>query len=71
MRVVAEGIEDEQQVHELRALGCQAGQGYLFARPMPLSQLAGWYQSWVELCSGLQNPTARMPSGTPASAKSR
>jgi diguanylate cyclase (GGDEF)-like protein len=71
MRVVAEGIEDEQQVHELRALGCQAGQGYLFARPMPLTQLAGWYQSWTELCSGPQNPTARMPSATPASAKSR
>ena len=34
MNVVAEGIETEAQVEELRELGCTLGQGYLFARPM-------------------------------------
>jgi EAL domain-containing protein (putative c-di-GMP-specific phosphodiesterase class I) len=33
MYVVAEGIEDHEQLHMLRALGCTAGQGYLLARP--------------------------------------
>jgi diguanylate cyclase (GGDEF)-like protein/PAS domain S-box-containing protein len=31
---VAEGIEDETQLEALRRLGCDKGQGYLFARPM-------------------------------------
>jgi diguanylate cyclase (GGDEF)-like protein/PAS domain S-box-containing protein len=34
LRVVAEGIEDEDQCAQLRALNCHAGQGHLFARPL-------------------------------------
>ncbi|CAO5164642.1 Diguanylate cyclase (GGDEF) domain-containing protein [Frankia sp. AiPs1] len=34
--VVAEGIERETQIAELTELGCELGQGYLFARPAPL-----------------------------------
>jgi EAL domain-containing protein (putative c-di-GMP-specific phosphodiesterase class I) len=33
--VVAEGIEDEVQLAALRRLGCELGQGFLFARPLP------------------------------------
>jgi EAL domain-containing protein (putative c-di-GMP-specific phosphodiesterase class I) len=33
--VVAEGIETNRQADQLRELGCDLGQGYLFARPMP------------------------------------
>jgi diguanylate cyclase (GGDEF)-like protein len=33
LRVIAEGIEDEGQLAVLQALGCEFGQGYLFARP--------------------------------------
>jgi diguanylate cyclase (GGDEF)-like protein/PAS domain S-box-containing protein len=34
LSVTAEGVETEAQLDRLRALGCQRGQGYLFARPM-------------------------------------
>jgi len=37
---VAEGIELEPQVAALLALGCVAGQGFLFARPGSLEQLS-------------------------------
>lgn len=35
MYVVAEGIETEAQLEWMRALGCEYGQGFLFARPLP------------------------------------
>jgi len=35
---VAEGIEDADQLRTLRRLGCDYGQGYLFARPLPVAE---------------------------------
>ena len=34
LRVVAEGIEKDEQLALLRALDCEMGQGYLFSRPL-------------------------------------
>jgi diguanylate cyclase (GGDEF)-like protein/PAS domain S-box-containing protein len=34
LRVTAEGIEEESQLARLREMGCQRGQGYLFAHPL-------------------------------------
>ena len=39
LAVTAEGIETETQLGELRALGCDRGQGYLFARPVPADRI--------------------------------
>jgi EAL domain-containing protein (putative c-di-GMP-specific phosphodiesterase class I) len=33
LSVVAEGIENQQQMEMLKHLGCELGQGYLFSRP--------------------------------------
>jgi diguanylate cyclase (GGDEF)-like protein/PAS domain S-box-containing protein len=33
LRAVAEGVETAEQLAELRTLGCELGQGYLFGRP--------------------------------------
>ena len=35
LSVIAEGIESIHQIHQLRVLGCEYGQGYLFSRPVP------------------------------------
>ncbi len=37
IRTVAEGIETQEQLTSVRALGCCQGQGYLLGRPMPLA----------------------------------
>lgn len=42
--VVAEGIETQEQCERLKQLGCEVGQGYLFAKPMALPQLMTWLQ---------------------------
>jgi len=39
LHVVAEGIETEAHLQRLREIGCDAGQGYLFSKPLPADQL--------------------------------
>jgi EAL domain-containing protein (putative c-di-GMP-specific phosphodiesterase class I) len=41
LKTVAEGIETTHECHKLQAAGCDIGQGYLFAKPMPKDQLIG------------------------------
>ncbi|MEO7841134.1 MAG: EAL domain-containing protein, partial [Anaerolineales bacterium] len=40
MKVVAEGIETDEQLAKLRSMQCEYGQGYLFNKPID-SQAAG------------------------------
>jgi len=38
LEVVAEGVEQHDQLSELKGLSCQLGQGYLFSRPVPTEE---------------------------------
>ncbi len=52
LRVVAEGIETEEQLELLRAMGCHLGQGFLFSRAVPIGEAerlldeAPWARVW-------------------------
>ncbi|MFT6898962.1 MAG: EAL domain-containing protein (putative c-di-GMP-specific phosphodiesterase class I) [Paraglaciecola sp.] len=46
MHVVAEGIEEEAVWDTLKELGCDEGQGYWMARPMPAKDIALWMKKW-------------------------
>jgi EAL domain-containing protein (putative c-di-GMP-specific phosphodiesterase class I) len=39
MQVIAEGVETEEQLEQLRALKCQYGQGYLFSKPLDVTDV--------------------------------
>jgi diguanylate cyclase (GGDEF)-like protein len=41
---IAEGVEKEHQLARIKNLHCGYGQGFLFARPMPLSAIEEWLQ---------------------------
>lgn len=42
LKLVAEGIETEEQVKCLVGLEVETGQGYIFARPMPFEEVRQW-----------------------------
>jgi EAL domain-containing protein (putative c-di-GMP-specific phosphodiesterase class I) len=41
LKTVAEGIETTHESHKLQGIGCNIGQGYLFAKPMSKDQFIG------------------------------
>ena len=43
---VAEGIEDQGQLRALRAMGCDHGQGFHLARPMPAAEFETSIAEW-------------------------
>lgn len=47
LEVVAEGIEHDDQRERLLSIGCEAGQGYLFGKPMSGAELL-----WCQMRSG-------------------
>jgi diguanylate cyclase (GGDEF)-like protein len=57
MEVVAEGVEVEDQLTELRALDCDLAQGYLFSRPLAPEEMEAWIVG-----SFLGSPEALIPA---------
>ncbi len=44
LRIVAEGVEDEASLRELRRLGCDEAQGYHLSRPVPAAEVERWIE---------------------------
>jgi EAL domain-containing protein (putative c-di-GMP-specific phosphodiesterase class I) len=42
LRVIAEGVEDQETLEKLTALGCDEAQGYFISRPIPAEDLLRW-----------------------------
>jgi hypothetical protein len=45
-RAIAEGVENDDLGDMLLALGCEWGQGFGIARPMPAHDMPAWVASW-------------------------
>ncbi|MGA3602720.1 sensor domain-containing protein [Lysinibacillus agricola] len=46
MKVVAEGVEQAQQVDILRKMNCDIIQGYYYSKPLPLQELIEFMEYW-------------------------
>ncbi len=59
--VTAEGVETEEQCRFLTAVGCDALQGYFFARPMPSDELEGFLmvQDWAPIPLSSEGSSSR------------
>jgi diguanylate cyclase (GGDEF)-like protein len=65
LKVVAEGIESIHQFHQLRVLGCEYGQGYLFSKPqraVDAERLLEDRDRWKNILLSAQPPLARPDS---------
>jgi diguanylate cyclase (GGDEF)-like protein/PAS domain S-box-containing protein len=64
LETVAEGVENAEQLTELTLLGCQNGQGYLFARPMEPEAVETWIARSAARSSLLEGPGPVLPPGS-------
>ena len=60
LKVVAEGIENQNVWNILRRMGCDYGQGYYMSKPMAADQLLEWAENWdlTNIETSLDNQTA-------------
>ena len=59
LTVTAEGVETDAQFRVLRALGCDGGQGWLFAAPGPPDEIGAVLRSGVPLVGGRRGRPSR------------
>lgn len=70
MKVVAEGVEDEEQLNFLKSQGCDIAQGYYISKPLSSEQYQLWLERWPygvqsrEMPSNPDIPAIRYNSGT-------
>ena len=58
LRVVAEGVETEEQMRELAEQGCVLQQGWLFANAMPAAEFAAYLRRTATGVPGLAGAPA-------------
>ncbi|MEN9314284.1 MAG: hypothetical protein RIS35_677, partial [Pseudomonadota bacterium] len=62
LTVVAEGIETTGQLQWLLEAGCTLGQGYLFSKPVPLTEFEALLVNPVRALSGAPKDASRVVS---------
>ena len=64
VRQTAEGVETQQQLDTLQAVGCTEMQGYLFSRARPAAEVGGLFSTQAEQpAAAPRQPRATSPSG--------
>jgi EAL domain-containing protein (putative c-di-GMP-specific phosphodiesterase class I) len=64
MTIVAEGCETQEQIEFLRQWGCEYGQGYWFAKPMPADAATTWITDYESQQTRVRDKTIQRNSPT-------
>lgn len=59
---VAEGVETNEHFEMLRAMGCDIGQGFGIARPMPAKEFVTWYSDYSGMTTQLNTSNSECHS---------
>ena len=66
LKVVAEGVEDIEQLDFLRRQGCDIAQGYHLSPPLAFDQYAAWLEEWnrerAKITASQEEANAEQPS---------
>ena len=62
---VAEGVENENQLSQLRHLGCDIAQGYLFSRAISAERIPAWLRKWTREAPTWSDATTDQPTAEP------
>jgi EAL domain-containing protein (putative c-di-GMP-specific phosphodiesterase class I) len=57
MKVVAEGVEEADQLERLKRIGCDYVQGYYYSKPLPADEFEAFVQAF-------KNPQPEIQSGS-------
>jgi EAL domain-containing protein (putative c-di-GMP-specific phosphodiesterase class I) len=58
LMTIGEGIERQEQLAALNAMGCNAGQGFYFSKPLEYEQMEALLASCIQSGTGRQLPPA-------------
>ena len=58
LQVIAEGVETQEQLDQLLALGCEKAQGHLFSRALPLQDIARLLTRTSMVCANREGENA-------------
>ncbi|BCM90459.1 putative signaling protein [Abditibacteriota bacterium] len=64
LKVIAEGVEDAPEALHLKALGCDMGQGYFFARPLTANDIEARFGFELGVTSTLKIITPELTAAT-------
>jgi diguanylate cyclase (GGDEF)-like protein len=65
IETVAEGIEQQIELSQLKLECCDSGQGFLFARPLDVSATEAFLRHWAPDSAQLLAPSLPPPAGAP------
>ncbi len=55
MKIIAEGIENEVQLEQLKKLNCEGAQGYFFSKPMRFEEISDFLNKDIKINSNLSS----------------
>jgi len=59
LKVVAEGVEDEDTLRQICDMGCEEAQGFFLSKPVPAAELIDWLENREQVSYGERRKTKR------------